>query len=536
MNELQDFSVKKSNDCCIKAQDLPNTRMRRFTRGTFATLFAQVINSLGQLAVVPVFLAYWGNQLYGEWLTLSAAVAYISMLDFGMQMYVVNRLTQCYARGAIQEYTRVFHSAFFLSLVGSSAAVILLILALVVMPLDRWFQFTLTDHPTAALVAILLALQIVAAIPQGLIAGIYRTIGEYPRGVMIGNMQRIFFLVFTVLVVMAGGGLGAIAGIQLVPLVCGALYVWWDLRRRHPQIRLGVKERDLKLALSFLGPSFYFFLIQIATGITVQGSTLIVGAKLGAGSVAVFVTLRTLANMIRQVTGALNSTLWPDLTALEAQGRYQTLREIHLLMVKLLLIFSFCAAVFLHFMGKDVVALWTHGRIDYNAQLMDAFLLLLISQTPWMTSSVILAASNNHRVTSICYTASAFIGLGMGYFLSYRFGLPGVVYGLFIAEFFLCGWFPWFTCRMIGQKFSHFLVEVLLRGVPVFFLLYWVMHWCMLKVLPSGSEIIRLIILGIMVGVMGLGLGYLLWFNQPEKNRVQLFLLGLLHRRSKLCR
>src|SRR3954447_19762835 len=85
-------------------------RAARLTRGTLANILGQVLNTVGQLAQVPVLLSIWGTQIYGEWLALSAMVAYLATLDLGMQTYVVNRMNQCYARGEMGDYTRVLHT------------------------------------------------------------------------------------------------------------------------------------------------------------------------------------------------------------------------------------------------------------------------------------------------------------------------------------------------------------------------------------------------------------------------------------------
>lgn len=507
---------------------LHGSRSSRLSWGMFATLLSQAINALGQVFLVPLFLAYWGNILYGEWLTLSATVAYISMFDFGMQTYVVNRLNQYFARRKMDDYIRILHSSLFLCLIIFFIGLILTSVAIIVMPLDRWFHFISTDHYTAKLVAVLLAIQVISAIPQGLITGIYRTIGEYPRGVMIGNTQRLLTIVLTVAVLLLGGGLIGVASIQLLPVVGASVYVWRDLKMRHSQIKLGVEKRDLKLALSLIGPSSLFFLIQISTGLTVQGSTLMVGATLGAASIVLFVTLRTLTSFIRQITGALNSTLWPELTALEAQGRYQVLRETHLLAIKITLIINICAAIILYFAGEEAIMLWTNGRINYDAQLMNAFLFLLILQTPWLVSSVILASSNNHQLLSICYIASAVAGLGLGYLMSQSLGLVGIVYGLLFADFFICGWLiPWKTCRMIEQDFSQFLIEVVLRGIPFVLLFYAVSYW-LWGALSIVSEIIRLMIFVVAIGITGLILGHILWHNRQEKKILYRFIFKLL--------
>jgi O-antigen/teichoic acid export membrane protein len=496
-------------------------RAHRFTHGAAATLLTQVINTVGQIALVPIFLGAWGDQLYGEWLTLSAAVAYMIALDFGMQNYVVNRLTQSYAKADLESYTDILHSALYWSLVITGGALGLVGVALLFAPLDEWFQFALTSRTIAAVVAALLAMRVLASIPQGLIAGIYRTIGEFPRGRTIVNLQRVFFFVLSIAVVTAGGGLRAVAAAQMAPLLAGVGYAAWDLRRRHPEIQLGVERRSLSLAFSLLAPSSLFFVIQLGMALTLQGSTLMVGAVLGSAAVAVFVTQRMLANLIRQVTSSITHALWPEITVLEVQRRYATLQRVHLLAVKFLLATSLAAAVFLHFGGRDLFDLWTRERVTYNADLMSAFLLLLVLQTPWVVSSTLLTATNHLRLLAGCYAASGALGLGLGYLLIGPWGAPGLVLGLLIADFTICnGCIPWAACRLIKQPLTRYALEIPARGFPVaagvYVLTRWAQAW-----LPETHPVARLVGLGMIVAATIVPLSYGLWLSPGERRELR---------------
>ena len=88
----------------------PGLAVGRIARGTLANVVSIFISMAGHIVLTPVFLMAWGVGLYGEWLTLSAAVAYMALLDFGIQTFVVNRLTQCYALGEIKS-TREYSTA-----------------------------------------------------------------------------------------------------------------------------------------------------------------------------------------------------------------------------------------------------------------------------------------------------------------------------------------------------------------------------------------------------------------------------------------
>ncbi len=499
----------------------PSPRSSRVVRGIWANVVAQTVNVIGQLVLVPVILLSWGRQLYGEWLTLSAVVGYLAVVDFGMQMFVVNRLNQCHAVGETQEFNRILQSAYFLSIIVSTVAFLLLSGIMASLPLDRWFHFTITGRAEASWVALLLAGQVAFSIPQGLIAGIYRTIGEYPRGIMVGNVQKISAILATVATLVAGGGMVSVAAVQIAPMAAAAVFVWRDVRRRHPWVRPGIRERDMRLALSFLAPSFYFFLIQIAMALTLQGSTLIVGALFGAVAVAVFSILRTLANALRQAFAAINHALWPELTALEATRQFEVLREIFLLSSKAMLLLSVCGAAFLSATGADVVRLWTRGGIAYDHELMVTFLVLLVSQTYWLSASIILASSNNHRTLSICYGVSGILGAGLGYLFGKSIGVQGVVLGILVADLGICALLvPWHACRHIGQGYGRYAADVLLRGVPVAILVLGTVRLA-LWVIGDAPALLLLSVAGISTVAAGIPAGYFIWLRRTERRRVE---------------
>src|SRR5262249_4256724 len=155
----------------------------------------------------------------GEWLTLSAAVTYLSMLDFGMQMFVVNRLNQCYVREDYKEHARTLHSALLFSLTVAGAALLFATPFFLLVPLESWFRFTQTSHARVVVIEFLLCAQVVGALPCGLISGVYRSMREYPREQMVFNVRTTLSLLFTVLIVAQGGGLATVAGVQLAVLL-----------------------------------------------------------------------------------------------------------------------------------------------------------------------------------------------------------------------------------------------------------------------------------------------------------------------------
>ena len=441
-------------------------RSRRVTSGVVAALSSQAVLTVAQALLVPVFLTVWGVQRYGEWLTLSAAVAYASICDLGFSTYVVNRLGALRTRRHSEQYVQTLHSALAFSVRLASAVLAVLALGAFVLPLGRWFGFTTTSDLTASMVGLVLATQVLGSIPRGLLIGLYRTMGEYTRGVLVAAVERLTQLALVLAVLLSGGGLLQVALAQLLPLVGGALFVTLDLRRRHPDIVLGVSQRVPGLARSFVRPSLAFLAIQLSLVAVVQGSTLTISATLGAGAVAVFACSRTLANLVRQVSAALSNSLWPELTTISAwTSQRASLIGLHRMMVKCLWGFALAAAFFLYLAGEDVFLIWTDGQLEFDAWLFDAMLLHLVVQAPWMASSYVLLASNQHTELAWRQGLAAALGLACGVWFVPSLGAVGLILGLGASELLLCAAFvPRSVCRKIGDSWGSFARDVFGRA------------------------------------------------------------------------
>ena len=514
--------------------DSNHQRVYRVALGSCVTFAGNLINIFGRIDPGPSFLRFWGAERYGEWLTLFAAVGYMYMLDLGIQSYVINRLNQCYSTGRSDEYLYILHSALKVSILVCSGVIILIALILPLFPLTKWFHFTYTGHSLAVLVTLLLAIQIIAKIPSGIVTGLYRTFGEFPRGAMIGNVQVLLVFLMTGSVLISGGGFALLALVQLAPISLIVVYVFRDLRVRHPEVSLGLKDGSLKKGFSFLIPGSFFFLIHVSTLMVFSGSTIIVATLLGPAVVVVFSTLRTLANVTRQIPQAVNIALWPELTSLEACKEYETLKKMHFFIVKTGFFISFCLAVIIHFAGQDIVALWTRGRIIYDPRLMNIFLCYIVFQVIWLLSGTFQAAFNRPGLVGACTFASMVVGLILAYFLTRRYGAAGTVGGLFIAEGLICGVaLPVRTCKILGESVGAFFRGVIVRVLPGVAVLYLFAYWFWQIIEPLGRPW-SVVLFGPGILFSGILTGYFICLNRQERDRLSSMVPSL--RKKIRCR
>jgi O-antigen/teichoic acid export membrane protein len=485
----------------------------------------------GQLALVPVLLQYWGTQRYGEWLALSAAVSYLTTLDFGMQSYVINRLNQAHTLGKRDEYNRILQTGLLVNTAVPAAGLLIIVPILILAGSRGWLHLHATSPSSAIWVASLLSFQAAFSITSGLLGGIYRTTGEYPRGQMMSNARLAALLILSLATVIAGGGLQALAAVQaVVGLLFGAA-VYIDVSRRFPEISIGFSGADWRLAATFLAPSSMFFGLQMVAVFAVQGTTLMVNGLFGAAVLVVFASLRTVSNLIRQAAATIQQAVWPEFTSLDARPQGDALRQLHLLTAKLVMLVAICGSVFIFMVGDRLVAFWTRGRVQYDPVLMIALLVYACVQCHSFVSAVLLTACNRQGPVLQQSAMGTVTGFGLGYALSFRYGVSGFVFGLAIGEAIFCGiGFPWMASRMIGESLRRFFMQVTLRSFLLFAAIYGGVEIVSPWLRKVHGDANHLIWTAVATSVFGGAAAYAMTLDSRERGRVRATIFGFLTR------
>src|SRR5690606_18736366 len=87
-----------------------------------------------QFLLVPIFLYFWGADLYRDWLVILSTVGFLSLLDFGLQPYYSNLLLLSWSRGAREEFRRALHHGLALYLMMAAVILPILFLAAYLLP------------------------------------------------------------------------------------------------------------------------------------------------------------------------------------------------------------------------------------------------------------------------------------------------------------------------------------------------------------------------------------------------------------------
>ena len=409
--------------------------LQRILRMLASFFTGQGVSIVSQLLIPPFFLLRYadGVEVYGEWVALSAAVTYLSTLNYGIQTYANNQMTIEYNRGEIDAAK---------ALQAGALRLLLLVIGIVavaaacvfVMPIDRWLNLHHASSFAAAATLYLLVLQVLLNMLFALFANSYMMVGRMHRGANWMIFQRLAATLGLAVCAWFRASFPLLAAVQLASVVIFTVLVIVDVRRTAPilvpSLRYG-RWRDVRPMLT---PSAHFGLLSLSSFLTYQGPVLLIQTLLGPAAVTTFSLARTVFSMGRQALAILSFSIGQEITLLIGQRNWPALKRLYDLSerVVLLLVPIFSVGVLL--VSPFLFAVWLHRRNLYDPGL--CFIMAVISAVMGIKEHKyqFQSSSNEHERLSRFTLASYAAMLLVAAFLMKPFGIFGFMAAWLAAE------------------------------------------------------------------------------------------------------
>jgi len=391
--------------------------INRIIKGIGAGAFGQVITILVQLIGVPILLHYWGTQLYGEWLILSAIPAYLSMVDLGFTQSAANDMTSRVARGDRNGSLTIFQSlsalVYAIILAGSFISALLLAF----FPIERLHITTVTNNDVRWILW-LLALSVLFQLADGVCHAGFRSHGEYAFHKFFSSLT--IFLQQVALWISAIFGYGPVLAALLMFLirVISVISLTFILFTRHKSVQPGIKFVDFNVLSSLITPALANVALPLAQGINIQGMVLVVGALLGPIAVVIFSTLRTLSRFALQMVLTISYAFEPELAAALGKDDKKELKRLFFINQRLGFSMAFGTLLSLFFLGSWIINLWTHGNVTMNTTLFNWLLLSAFASVIWYGGFNLLKSGNFHIKLALWYVFVSLIAIVFAFILA----------------------------------------------------------------------------------------------------------------------
>ncbi len=405
----------------------------RILKNLGAMFTGRLLSVVQQVIIPPIFIHRYSLASFGEWGTLSGAVAALAVLNFGVQTYMNQDLAVRYAKGDLTDY-RVRQSTALRLLIGIVLVAGTLSLIIFTIPLDSLLKLDIGRRP-AQLTAYLLAIQVLLNFLNGYLAGTFMGVGLAHRGAYWNNFQALLTALVLLGCVSLHLPFPVLAGVQVITMSTAILAVLIDLRRTAPQIFPSLRYWDIAAVKDMLKPSGYFGLLTICTFLTYQAPLIVIQRILGPVAVGSFIVMRLVFSMCRQILAMFTQSMGAEITNLFGRSDWTSLSRLYDYSERFIFFLIPLVNVAVLIGSPVLITLWMHKRVD------------LFSPYPYMLSAAISMvislkehkyqfqfSTNTHeelaRVMFLSYLVMIVVGIGA----VHLFGVVGFLWTWLAVE------------------------------------------------------------------------------------------------------
>lgn len=406
----------------------------KLLRNLGANAYGQLITVAIQLVSVPFFLHYWGVELYGEWLILSAIPVYLNLSDIGFASVAANDMTMRVAKGDQLGALEVYQSIW--CLICTISVLIGCIVSYLIFhfPINEFLSLSIITPEQTSETLFILMLYVLLGLQGGVFNAGFRASGHYAYGTTLNNTIRLAEWLVSMVILAWGGEVYMVALATLITRLLGTIVLWMILHVQTSWLSLGLGSATLKVVLSLFKPAIAFMAFPLGLSFSLQGMVLIIGIFLGSTAVTIFSTYRTLTRVLVQVVAISNRAIWPEVSSAYGAGKMHVVNTLHQKGSSAAFWIAFAGIITLSLFGEFIIGLWTHHSFQPNHSLLYLLLVTGFLHVLWQTSWVVLMGINLHQKISVAFIMAASTGLAISVFLLPRMGISGVGIALIIAE------------------------------------------------------------------------------------------------------
>lgn len=377
-----------------------------------ANLFGVGVQLLNQIVLVPFYILFWGNELYSDWIVISALTTIFAMSDVGLNNVIQNRFSIKLSEGEHKECNSLLTDNFLLVAITLLLTLLGCLVFVGFWDITKVMNLHLLTRTQANFVFIVLLVKVFIGMFSGIENAIYRATHNASISVYMDQIGNLVVALLTL-----GCILLKVPVVIMCVLICLPQAILLVVKhfhsKRYYNYKFSLFSADWPLFKSVLLPSLSFMAFPLGNTIVLQGYTLVVNSFFGADSVVLYNTTRTLCNFIKTLLGTLQGAVWPEYSIAYGKGDFSLMRHLHHKILKVTVLTSTCAGLGLLLFGSFIFKVWTHNAVEFSYTLMGVYVCALFVESLWTSSSVTLMATNNHTKLGIIYIVAASLAIAL---------------------------------------------------------------------------------------------------------------------------
>ena len=359
-----------------------------------------------QVLSVPIFITYLGVDMYGEYILLLTIPGFLVLGEVGFNAVVNNEIVFKIANKNYDEANRLISSSVFILFFSYN------LVALIVFFLTIYFQnnYNYVSHSSIILLYFIFWLGGFISILFGIFQSYLRAQDFHHHNILWVGITRLLEILIPLLLVFYTRDL-------LILFISSFIIKFFSFVSYINFIKLKVSwfkfkiyySNNFKIFKPYFNKSLLYFLFSFGQGLIIQGSTYIVGYKLGSKNVVIFNTVRTLINFSKMLLNLINNSFLSEFTKIYANGNKNLLKQTFNLSLQLTLISVLISSTILLFFGQEIITIWTNYEINVDIIFLSLMIVEAILYSVWFIKSNLIVSCNFHKEISISFALSSIL-------------------------------------------------------------------------------------------------------------------------------
>ncbi len=272
----------------------------------------------------------------------------------------------------------------------------------------------------------------------------------------------------TWLVLAAGGGLVALAGVQVVAAGLSAAMLRGMSRRWGPPVRIAWRYVRASMARELLAFGGWAMLNNICIRIVYSAGVAVAAWKLGIEAAAFYSVAILLIDNGRELVNGVNNVFAPELQQAAGRGDLPALRSQCVRGVRMTMLLAIPLLAGFAVFGGQFLRLWLGDSYAVAARTLTLLALANLANLAAMSPLTSLEGLGHVRMIALLSAAEAAanvtLGLGLAAWLGW--GIDGLAVGTLVPMLLLgAGVRTWVACRAMRQSARQYAAQTMLHWV-----------------------------------------------------------------------
>lgn len=425
-------------------------RIRHIARNVVFNWFGTVVNMAVGFFLSPFIVHRLGNIAFGVWGLAISTVAYMSLLDLGMQSSVLRFINKGHARHDHQAASDAMSAALWVRLQISALIAVLTIVLTYVFP--RLFPIPAELARAAQIAVLLIGLKTALTMSIGVFGAVLSGLNRYDLLNGVTLTQTAIRVTGVVFVLITGHGIIGIGVCELVAAIVSNILLVWIARRLYPELRIHLKKPKRETLGHLWKYSAYAFLTTVAVQLVYQTDNLVVGKFVSIAAVTFYMIGNNLCSYANQVVEGMGGTFVPAASTYEASGDTGALLRLYKNGTRAILALSLPIMITLIIRGPAFIGLWMGAEYAHQSGIVLTILCIArVFSFANRTGSAIAFGIEKHKTVALWSISEGIVNLALSIVLARWFGIYGVALGTMIPSLFLQIFlWPGYISKLVG--------------------------------------------------------------------------------------